>query len=223
MFLAQGILLALLDRAKTGKGQWVHTSLLEAMTFMLDFQASRWLQKGEVAPQAGNDHPINVPMGCFETADKLINIAASGTMFERFCKAAGAEHLLTKPEYDGVDNRLKNRAMLNAEVSELLKQKPSAYWIELLNDAGVPCGPVNDIQQVFEDPQVNHLGIAREIDHARLGKLKVVRQPVNLSDRPQPQVFRQPTPDAGEHTDTILQEMGIDAQEIARLHEVGAV
>jgi len=223
MFLAQGILLALLDRTKTGKGQWVQTSLLESMTFMLDFQASRWLQKGEVAGQAGNDHPINVPMGCFETADGLINIAASGTMFERFCKAANAEFLLTKPEYDGVEARLKNRAKLNEEVEAVLKQKPSNYWIELLNDAGVPCGPVNNIQQVFEDPQVNHLGVAREVDHARLGKLKVVRQPVSLSDRPQPQVFRYATPDAGEHTDEILKEMGIDAQEIARLHEVGAI
>jgi crotonobetainyl-CoA:carnitine CoA-transferase CaiB-like acyl-CoA transferase len=223
MFLAQGILLALLDREKTGKGQWVHTSLLEAMTFMLDFQASRWLQKGEIAPQAGNNHPINVPMGCFETADGLINIAASGTMFERFCRAANAEFLLQKPEYDGADNRLKNREALNAEVSALLKEKSSEYWIELLNDAGVPCGPVNDIKQVFDDPQVNHLGVAREVDHARLGRLKVVRQPVNLSDRPQPQVFRHATPDAGEHSDQILQEMGFDAAEIARLRAADAI
>lgn len=223
MFLAQGILLALLDRTKTGKGQWVQTSLLESMTFMLDFQASRWLQKGEVAGQAGNDHPINVPMGCFETADGLINIAASGTMFDRFCKAANAEELLTRPEYDGVENRSKNRAQLNDDVSKILKQKPSNYWIELLNDAGVPCGPVNDIQQVFEDPQVKHLGVRREIDHPRLGKLGVVRQPVNLSDRPQPQVFRQATPDAGEHNEQILQEMGLDAAEIARLQKAGAI
>jgi formyl-CoA transferase len=223
MFLAQGILLALLDRSKTGKGQWVHTSLLESMTFMLDFQASSWLQKGEVPKQAGNDHPINVPMGCFETADGLINIAASGTMFDRFCKAANAEHLLTNPAYDGVEARSKNRAQLNDDVSAVLKQKPSLYWIELLNDAGVPCGPVNNVQQVFEDPQVNHLGIAHEVDHARLGKLKVVRQPVNLSDRPQPKVFRYATPDAGEHSDQVLTEMGVDKAEIARLRKAGAI
>jgi formyl-CoA transferase len=223
MFLAQGILLALLDRTKTGKGQWVQTSLLEAMAFMLDFQASRWLQKGEVAPQAGNNHPINVPMGCFETADRLINIAASGTMFNRFCKAVGAEYLLEKPEYDGVDNRLQNREHLNAEITEILKTKPAEHWVELLNDAGVPCGPVNDIKQVFDDPQVQYLKIVRQVDHPRLGKLDVVRQPVNLSDRPQPQVFRHATPDAGANTDEILQEMGIPADEIARLHKADAI
>jgi len=223
MFLAQGILLALLDRTKTGKGQWVQTSLLESMTFMLDFQASRWLQKGEVAKQAGNDHPINVPMGCFETADGLINIAASGTMFERFCKAADAEYLLTKPEYDGVEARSKNRTQLNEEVEAVLRKKPSNYWIELLNDAGVPCGPVNNIQQVFEDPQVEHLGVVHEVEHRRLGRLKVVGQPVNLSDRPQPHVFRYATPDAGEHTDQILKEMGIGADEIVRLRGAGAI
>ena len=144
-------------------------------------------------------------------------------MFDRFCKAADAEYLLTKPEYDGVEARSKNRARLNEEVEAILRKKPSNYWIELLNDAGVPCGPVNNIQQVFEDPQVNHLGIAREVDHHRLGKLKVVRQPVNLSDRPQPQVFRYATPDAGEHTDEILKEMGIEAGEIARLRGAGAI
>ena len=223
MFLAQGILLALLDRTKTGKGQWVHTSLLESMTFMLDFQASRWLQKGEIAKQAGNDHPINVPMGCFETADGLINIAASGTMFERFCKAADCEYLLTKADYDGVEARSKNRAQLNEEITGILKKKPSNYWIELLNDAGVPCGPVNNIKQVFDDPQVQHLHIAHEVDHPRLGKLKVVRQPVNLSDRPQPATFRYATPDVGEHSDTILKEMGIEAGEIARLRKSGAI
>ena len=223
MFLAQGILLALLDREKTGKGQWVQTSLLEAMTFMLDFQASRWLQKGEVAPQAGNDHPINVPMGCFETADGLINIAASGTMFERFCRAANAEHLLQNPDYDGVEARSQNRAQLNADVSAVLKEKPSEHWIELLNDAGVPCGPVNDIKQVFDDPQVKHLRVVRQVEHPRLGTLDVVRQPVNLSDRPQPQVFRHATPDSGEHSDQILQEMGLAAEEIAHLRDVGAI
>jgi formyl-CoA transferase len=223
MFLAQGILLALLDRERTGKGQWVHTSLLESMTFMLDFQASRWLQKGEVAPQAGNDHPINVPMGCFETADGLINIAASGTMFERFCKAAGAEALLEQPAFATASARYDNRPTVNAEVSKILKAKPSEYWIEVMNDAGVPCGPVNTIDKVFEDPQVKHLEVEHFVDHARLGRLGVVRQPVNLSSVPQPETFRYPTPDLGEHSDTILAEMGLSSDEIAKLREAGAI
>ena len=223
MFLAQGILLALLDREKTGKGQWVHTSLLEAMTFMLDFQASRWLQAGEVAPQAGNDHPINIPMGCFETATGLINIAASGGMFDRFCNAVGAEHLLQKPEYESVVSRSENRQALNAEVADILKQKPADYWIELLNDAGVPCGPVNRIDETFNDPQVKHLRVVRQVEHPRLGTLDVVRQPVNLTATPLPQTFRYPTPDAGEHNDEILQEMGFGADEIAKLRDAGAI
>ncbi len=223
MFLAQGILIALLDREKTGKGQWVHTSLLEAMTFMLDFQASRWLQKGEVAPQAGNDHPINVPMGCFETADGLVNIAASGTMFERFCEAADAMDLLKNPDYADHDVRATNRAKLNADVAAILKKQPTEHWVEVLNAAGVPCGPVNSIDQTFNDPQVKHLGVVRQVDHPRLGSLDVVRQPVNLTATPQPQTFRYPTPDAGEHSDVILQEMGFGAAEIAALREAKAI
>ena len=223
MFLAQGILIALLDREKTGKGQWVHTSLLEAMTFMLDFQASRWLQKGEVAPQAGNDHPINVPMGCFETADGLVNIAASGTMFERFCEAAGAMDLLESPDYADHDVRATNRAKLNADVAAILKKQPTDHWVEVLNAAGVPCGPVNSIDQTFNDPQVKHLGVVRQVDHPRLGSLDVVRQPVNLTATPQPQTFRYPTPDAGEHNDVILGEMGFGAAEIAALREAKAI
>ncbi len=223
MFLAQGILIALLDREKTGKGQWVHTSLLEAMTFMLDFQASRWLQKGEVAPQAGNDHPINVPMGCFETADGLVNIAASGTMFERFCEAADAMHLLQNPDYADHDVRAKNRAKLNADVAAILKQKPRDHWVEVLNAAGVPCGPVNSIDQTFNDPQVKHLGVVRQVEHPRLGTLDVVRQPVNLTATPQPQTLRYPTPDAGEHSDVILGEMGLSPDEIAKLRDAGAI
>jgi crotonobetainyl-CoA:carnitine CoA-transferase CaiB-like acyl-CoA transferase len=223
MFLAQGILIALLDRETTGKGQWVHTSLLESMTFMLDFQASRWLQKGEIAPQAGNDHPINVPMGCFETETGLINIAASGTMFERFCKVANAENLLEDPKFNSVESRSDNRAALNDAVSAILKQQPAEHWIEVLNDAGVPCGPVYSINETFEDPQVKHLGVVRQVDHPRLGKLDVVRQPVNLTATPQPQTLRYATPDVGEHSDVILDEMGLSADEIAKLRDAGAI
>jgi formyl-CoA transferase len=223
MFLAQGILLALLDREKTGKGQWVHTSLLEAMTFMLDFQASRWLQKGEVPVQVGNDHPTGIPQGCFKTADQNINIGASGDLYPRLCKALEAEHLVSDPRYDTFQKRSDNRTQLHADIEEILTTRPAAHWIAVLNEAGVPCGPVNTIDQVFADPQVKHLGVVHHFDHPRLGHKDVVRQPVNLSTVAQPEKFRLPTPDPGEHTDQILQDLGIDDGEIARMREAGTV
>ena len=223
MFLAQGIFLALLDREKTGKGQWVHTSLLEAMTFMLDFQASRWLQAGEVAGQVGNDHPTAIPQGCFKTADQRINIGASGDLYPRLCKALDAPHLLDKPEYKTFDARSENRDDLHADIEAILTTKPAIHWIEKLNQAGVPCGPVNTIDQVFADPQVEHLGVVHHFDHARLGRKDVVRQPVNLSSTPQPDKFRHPSPDPGEHTDQILREIGVAEDEIERLRSTGTV
>ena len=223
MFLAQGILLALLDRETTGKGQWVHTSLLESMSFMLDFQATRWLQDGEVPPQAGNDHPTGVPQGCFQTADNLINVAAPGVMFPRFCEAAKAPQLLEDPDFQTPQSRSKHRARLNAEIQEILVKHPASYWVERLNAAGVPCAPVNRIDQTFQDPQVEHLNIVRQVEHHRLGTLDVVRQPVNLSETPQPQVFRYPSPDVGQHTDEVLAEMGVAPDLVAELRSAGAV
>lgn len=224
MFLAQGIFLALLDREKTGKGQWVQTSLLQAMTFMLDFQAARWLQAGEVAPRAGNDHPTAIPMGCFKTADQDINVAAAGdNMYNRLCNALGAPHLIDKTEYKTFKSRAENKAQLNAEIEAILTTRPAADWIEILNQAGVPCGPVNTIDQVFSDPQVEHLGVVHHVDHAKLGKLAVVGQPVSLSLAPQPETFRHPTPEPGEHTDEILREVGFAEEEIARLRSANAI
>ena len=223
MFLAQGILLALLDREKTGKGQWVHTSLLEAMTFMLDFQASRWLQSGEVAGQVGNDHPTAIPQGCFRTADQNINIGASGDLYPRLCQALDAPDLVDRPEYKTFQARSDNRDQLHAEIEAILTTKPAAHWIQKLNEAGVPCGPVNTIDQVFADPQVEHLGVVHHFDHARLGRKDVVRQPVNLSAAPQPEKFRKPSPDPGEHTDMVLRELGVADDEIEQLRSAGTI
>ncbi len=223
MFLAQGILLALYDRNQTGKGQWVHTSLLESMTFMLDFQASRWIQAGEVAEQAGNDHPTRMPQGCYETADGRINVSASGGMFKRLCDAVEAPALFADPDFQTDALRSENRKRLNEEIGKILATKPSAHWVELLNDAGVPCGPVNRIDQTFQDPQVQHLNVVRETQHPRLGSIGVVRQPVNLSNRPQPQTFRHHTPDLGEHCEEVLAEMGLEAAEIATLRDAGVI
>jgi formyl-CoA transferase len=223
MFLAQGILLALLDREHTGAGQWVHTSLLEAMIFMLDFQAARYLQKGEVPRQAGNDHPTGVPQSCYQAADKPINISAAGDLWPRFCKAVGVEHWLDDPDFKDFKSRSDNRARLNAMIAELVKQKPAGDWIELLNQAGVPCGPVNNIAEVFAEPQVAHLDLVHHVQHPRLGTLDVLGQPVNLSAAPQPEQFRYPAPDLGEHNEQILREIGLGDDEIECLVRSGAI
>ncbi len=223
ILLAQGILMALIERASSGEGQWVHTSLLEAQIFMLDFQGSRWLMAGEVAKQAGNDHPTGIPTGVFPTADGQINIAASGDhMFRRFCEAADAMHLANNPDYATGVERSKNRKALNETIAEITKKRPSAYWIELMNEVGVPGGPIYPIDQTFADPQVQHLEMARPIDHPKLGPLKAVGQAINLTRTPEPEKLR-PTPGLGEHTDEILHGLGYSDAKIADLRARGVV
>ena len=223
LLLAYGIVVALLARERTGEGQWVDTSLLEAQIFMLDFQAARYLMKGEVAGQAGNFHPTSPGTGMFQTADGYINIAASGdNLWRRFCEAAGARDLLDNPDFATVVSRARNRDALIAHLNEIIRRKPNAYWVELLNRAGVPCGPINTIDQTFADPQVQHLGIAKPITHPKLGPQKVVGQPIRMSGYPQPEELC-PTPEQSEHTDAVLHELGYDAEAIARLRARGAV
>ncbi len=224
MFLAQGILIALLDREVTGEGQWVHTSLLESIIQMLDFQAARWTIAGEVAPQAGNNHPTSIPTGVFPTADGHINIAASGTqLWNRFCKTIGAEHFLEDPDYADFDARSKNRDALNAKIGAITATRPSQEWIDLLNEAGVPCGPIYSIDEVFADPQVQHLRMARPVNHPVLGELNLIAQAVNLTRTPEPDRIRLPTPELGEHTDEVLAEAGYDAAAIEGFRASGAI
>jgi crotonobetainyl-CoA:carnitine CoA-transferase CaiB-like acyl-CoA transferase len=223
LLLSYGIVLALLARERTGEGQWVQTSLLEAQIFMLDFQAARYLMKGEVAGQEGNFHPTSPGTGMFETADGYINIAASGdNLWRRFCEAAGARDLLENPDFKTVVARARNRPALIAHLNEIMRRHPNAYWVEELTKVGVPCGPINTIDQTFADPQVQHLGIAKPVDNPKHGAQKMVGQPIHLSGYPQPDELR-PTPEQGQHTDAVLRDLGYDTPAIAALREKGAI
>jgi len=224
MFLAQGILIALLEREVSGEGQWVHTSLLQSIISMMDFQAARYLKDGEVPKQAGNNHPTSIPTGVFPTADGHINIAASGTvLFERFCKALGVPEWLEDSRYDSFDSRKANRDELNDAIGKVTSTKPSQYWVDLLNEVGVPCGPIYNMKQVFDDPQVQHLGIATPMESPALGTINIVGQPIMMERTPQPKKMRLPTPELGEHTDAILTELGYSKEQIAELHKQNVV
>lgn len=222
LYCALGILVALLAREDTGEGQWVQTSLLEAQVAMLDFQATRWLINGEIPPQAGNNHPTSIPTGVFETADGYINLAVTGqVIWERFCRAAGAERLIEHPDYKTAALRSDNRAALGEEINSLLRTADSATWIERFNGAGVPAGPINTIDKVFADPQVQHLQMAQKVTSPALGSLTLVAQPVKLSGTPSS--FRLAPPERGEHTEEILQEFGFSSAEVSDLKASGVV
>src|SRR5262245_53992267 len=223
LFCALGILVALLEREQSGRGQEVATSLLQAQIFMLDFQGSRWLNAGEVPGQAGNNHPTSIPTGVFKTRDGHINIATAGALtWERLCTALEAPALMANPRFATGRARLENRDALNAAIEAHLAQRASADWIERLNAAGVPTGAINSIEQVFADPQVAHLGIVQQIEtgDAR-GALKVVGQPVSLGRTPTH--LAAPPPERGQHTVEVLSEFGFTAGEIATLREAKVI
>ena len=222
LFCSIGILVALLEREKSKKGQHVATSLLQAQIFMLDFQASRWLVSKEVAQQAGNDHPTSIPTGVFKTTDGHINIATTGgAIWQRFCRALGAEGMLQHPDYATAKARSANRKTLNAEIGSYTQRKSSAEWIDIFNRAGVPCGPIYSIDQVFADPHVKHLGIAQIVKKKDKTELTLVGQPVVLSRTKSRLVA--PPPGLGEHTDEVLKEFGFSAKEINALRQANAI
>ena len=214
IFCAMGILVALLEREVSGEGQWVQSSLLGAQISLLDFQAARWLIAKDVPGQAGNDHPTSIPTGVFPTSDGHINIAAAGKhIYKRFCETLGLTHLLDDPRFAQDSARSKNRAAINQIISEVTRKHSSADLIAMLNKAGVPCGPINRMDEVFADPQVKHLGMAAPVHHPTLGDIAVVNQPIKLSRTPSR--IAHPTPEKGEHTAEVLKECGYDDKAIA--------
>ena len=222
LLCALGVLVALLEREQSGEGQCVETSLLEAQIFMLDFQAARWLIGREVPGKAGNNHPTSTPTGVYRTADGHINIATAGeTTWERLCRAIGAGELPKRSEYASGGARLKHRDALNAEIERHLSGRTSAEWVERLNEAGVPCGPIYAIDKMFADPQVEHLEIVKSVATQDGKTLRVVGQPISLSRTPSAVVA--PPPALGEHTDEVLREFGFQPQEIAALRRAKVI
>jgi formyl-CoA transferase len=222
LFCATGILVALLEREKSNEGQQVETSLLQSQIFMLDFQAARYLVKGEVATQAGNNHPTSIPTGVFKTVDGYINIATAGQkIWERCAEVLDAPELVARPEYVNGDRRSKNRDALNAEINALTEKRPTAEWVERFNAAGVPCGPIYSVDQMFADPQVKHLGIAQPVETEGKTPLTLVGQPFSLSRTPSK--LAAPPPRRGQHTDAVLKEFGFTSEQIAALRQAEAI
>ncbi len=218
LFAALGIMTALLEREASGQGQWVQSSLLMSQIALLDFQAARYLMKGEVPGQAGNDHPTSMPTSAYKTKDGYMNVAVAGDgIWKRLCLAIGREDLLERADFKGEANRSRNRVALNAELNATLTARPSGDWITILNAAGVPSGPIYAIDQVFADPQVQHLGAAARVKHPKLGEIRIVNQAVKLSRTPA--TIASATPELGAHTAEVLDELGYSTADIENLRQ----
>ncbi|NKX44536.1 CaiB/BaiF CoA transferase family protein [Roseicyclus persicicus] len=222
LFAAQGILIALYERQTSGMGQWIQTSLLQAQVFMLDFQAARWLMDGDIPKQAGNNHPTSIPTGVFKTADGHMNIAVTGNViWSKFCETMGRTDWMQDERFATAPARSKNRDALGAEIEAITATATTAEWIDRFNAAGVPAGEINDISQVFANPQVRHLGLAQPVVSQERGETELVGQPILMSRTPS--TIAAPPPLAGQHTAAILSELGYSEAEIAEMKAQGAI
>jgi crotonobetainyl-CoA:carnitine CoA-transferase CaiB-like acyl-CoA transferase len=222
IYAATGVLIALAEREHSGKGQWVHTSLLQAQIALMDFQAARYLVDGQVPQQAGNDHPYSTPMGVVATSDGFINLGVGGEgQWRDFCVAIDQAELADDPEYCVNNKRVENRAKLWSVLRPIFAAKTSAEWLDILEQNGVPAGPIYKVDEMFDDPQVRHLGIAQSVNHPVRGDVQLVGQPLIMSRTPAALVAA--SPDAGEHTDEVLSELGLTEAEIADLRAAGAI
>ena len=222
LLAALGVMTALIERESSGEGQWVQSNLLQAGIQLLDFQAARYTMSGEVPAQVGNDHPTSMPTSVYATADGHMNVAATGTrMWQQVCEAIGRPELFEHADFRTAEGRARNRKALNAKLNKGFTKKTSAEWVAILNQAGVPCGPIYTMDKVFADPQVQHLQAAAAVEHRKLGKLRLVNQPVKLSRTPAKLLTA--TPERGEHTEEVLLELGFSKTEINRFKSEGIV
>ncbi len=221
LFAALGIMVALHERERSGRGQWVQSSLLQAQIFMLDFQAARYLMAGEVPKQVGNNHPTGVPTDAYPTQDGYVNVAPTPVMWRRFCKAIDREDWIAHPSYATPKDRRAHRTELNGKIGEITATMTTAAVVERMNAAGIPCGPIYSIDQTFADPQVRHLGIAQSVMSAALGDITLVGQPITMSRTPSRLVGG--APEYGEHTDAVLGELGYSSEEIEKFRTSGTV
>jgi crotonobetainyl-CoA:carnitine CoA-transferase CaiB-like acyl-CoA transferase len=220
IFAAYGVTVALLEREASGKGQWLHTSLLEAQIYMMDFQTSRWTIDGEIPGQAGNFHPTSIPTGVYRTKDGYINIAVfGGKIWERFAEAMGAPEWIEDERSKTKSARSVHRDWLNAEIEKRLAAHTSDHWIEALNREGVACGRINNLKAVFEEPQVKHLGMLKKVVSKHLGEQSLMGQPVTLTRTPS--TIARAAPKRGEHSAEILAEIGYAPDELQRLKAAG--
>jgi crotonobetainyl-CoA:carnitine CoA-transferase CaiB-like acyl-CoA transferase len=222
LFAVQGIFIALLERATSGKGQWVQTSLLQAQIFMLDFQAARYLIDGKVPQQAGNNHPTSIPTGVFKTSDGFMNIAVAGeAIWRRLAVLLGCDDWIDDPRFATNDARSQNRDVLGAAIEAVTSTKSTAHWVDACNTAGVPAGEINNIEQVFNNPQVQHLGIAQPVVSHERGATHLVGQPITMSRTPSR--IEAPAPLAGHHAEDILQGLGFSSAQIEDWRKAGIV
>ncbi|MET0544540.1 MAG: CaiB/BaiF CoA-transferase family protein [Variovorax sp.] len=220
IFAAQGILVALLERETSGKGQWLHTSLLESMVYMMDFHTSRYLIDGEVSTQAGNFHPTSIPTGVYKARDGYLNIAVFGSkIWERFCNILGAPEWIADERYHDKPSRSVNRDSLNAEIDRRLSTHDRSHWIELFNAGGVACGLISNMREVFDEPQIEHLGMVKNVVSDRLGPQRLVGQPVQLERTPS--TIARAAPRRGEHTEEVFKELGVGSDDLARIKATG--
>jgi len=221
LFAAQGIFIALFERFQSGRGQWVQTSLLQAQVFMLDFQAARFLMEGHVAKQAGNNHPTSIPTGVFSTSDGHMNIAVTGNnIWAKFCNVMDRADWNDDCRYSTAQARSENRDALGREIEAITMTQTTAEWIDLFTKAGIPAGEINDIAQVFANPQVRHLGLAQTFTSQERGETELVGQPILMSRTPSR--IASPPPTAGQHNEDLLMEIGLSKEEIAAMKASGA-
>ena len=221
-YAAMGVLAALVRRSRTGQGEEVSAALTDSMTSMLAYLAANYFATGTMPLRTGNDHAIASPYGLFEASDGQVAIApANDSVYSKLLEALDLTHLASHPEFADNAARFEKRTAINAEIDARTRTQPVAYWIDKLNAAGVPCGRVQNLQEVFDDPQTQHQQMRITIDHPQHGPLDVIGFPIKFSDDPC-RVFR-PPPVLGADTDAILAELGRDPAAIAELRAAGVI